>query len=167
MGYYVADRSPAAHILGDDQWAWLERQLRRPAELRIVATSIQFMADFTGREGWANMPLERERLIALIRRTGAKGVVFVSGDVHLASISKRTEGAPYPLWELTTSALNQKSRRSPPNRNRIAGPYTEANFGTIEVDWDRADPEIRLRIHDLDGKSVIERRIALGSLAPG
>ncbi|MDP6604093.1 MAG: alkaline phosphatase D family protein, partial [Rhodospirillales bacterium] len=79
MGYYVADGDPAARVLGDDQWAWLERQLRRPAKLRIVASSIQVLSDFTGREGWANIPQERERLIALIRRTGATGVVFVSG----------------------------------------------------------------------------------------
>ncbi len=53
---YRPDPSPGAELLGDAQWAWLAERLREPAALRIIATSIQFSADYTGFEAWANMP---------------------------------------------------------------------------------------------------------------
>ncbi len=166
MGYYRPNPDPTARMMSEDQWAWLERQLRVPAELRLIASSVQVLSDFTGRESWANLPRERERLIRLIARTGARGVVFLSGDVHLAEIARRTERTPYPLWEVTSSALNQRGRRAGPNRNRVLGPYGEPNFGLIEIDWSRPDPEIRLAIHNLRGEEVLHTTIALSALSP-
>ena len=41
-GVYVPDDDPAKTMLGAAQWQWLENELRRPAELRKVVSSIKF-----------------------------------------------------------------------------------------------------------------------------
>ena len=47
---------------------------------RLIASSIQVVAEDHGWEKWMNLPHERERLYRLIRETGAEGMVFLSGD---------------------------------------------------------------------------------------
>ena len=58
------------------------------------------LPDEHGSEMWGNFPLERKRLFKLIKDTGAGGVVFLTGDRHLAEISKlpadHADGVGYP-----------------------------------------------------------------------
>ena len=58
-GVYVPDADMEATMLGEKQWKWLEEQLDVPAEVRIIASSIQFVADEHGSEKWGNFPHER------------------------------------------------------------------------------------------------------------
>ena len=65
---YRQDPDPAKTILGPDQWAWLDRELRKPADLRIIGSSIQVVNNEHGWECWGNFPAERRRLFDLIER---------------------------------------------------------------------------------------------------
>lgn len=49
----------AQQSLDVPQRPWLKRELAAPAEVQIIATSIQVLADLTGWETWANFPAER------------------------------------------------------------------------------------------------------------
>ena len=40
-GGYVPNTDPNATILGAEQWSWLERELQKPADLRLIASSTQ------------------------------------------------------------------------------------------------------------------------------
>jgi len=73
---YQPDPDPTKTILGETQWQWLEEQLRLPADVRIIASSIQFGHEYNGYESWTNLPLEQERMLEIIRRTKASGVLF-------------------------------------------------------------------------------------------
>jgi len=164
VGPYVPRTGDDVTMLGDAQWAWLETQLRKPAELRVIAMSTQFLVEFNGWEAWANMPAERERLLGLITSTRAEGVLFISGDTHWAELSLVERDGLYPLLDLTSSGLTEVWRRDAPNRNRIVGSYLGANFGEIEIDWSDPDPAISLRIVGVDGRrhlSHTRRRSAL------
>ena len=58
-----------------------------------------------------NFPHERERLYnADPRDTGPRASIFLSGDRHLAELSMMDAGLGYPLYDLTSSGLNQASR---------------------------------------------------------
>jgi alkaline phosphatase D len=72
-GQYLPNSDPEATLLGKAQWAWLEKELRKPADIRLIVSSTQVVADEKGMEEWGNFPLERRRLFDLIRRTGAEG----------------------------------------------------------------------------------------------
>jgi alkaline phosphatase D len=171
LGKYLPDDSPALTMLGDAQWTWLEEQLRQPAEVRIIVSSVQVVADEHRFEKWANLPRERERLFRLIVDTGAAGVLFISGDRHMAELScleansAKNAGVGYPLYDLTSSALNQPGGwYNEINPRRIGRVYNEPNFGLITIDWTRPTPAIGLEIRKEDGEVAIWHEVALGAL---
>ena len=164
-GPYARSPDPSATMLGEKQWQWLEQQFDIPAEIRIVASSLQVLADFPGWEGWTNYVRDHERLIDLIRRKRASGTFFISGDTHYAELSTQNVNVPYPLWDLTSSGLTEVWPVEVPNANRVGPIVREANFGLIEIDWQSRDPVIRLQARDIKGASRIDHQLALSELA--
>lgn len=166
-GPYYPDDDPTKTMLGETQWKWLEKQLKEPAQLRIIGTSIQFIAEAAGQETWSNLPHERARLLQLINKTGASGVLLISGDRHWAECSVIRDDVPYPLYDLTSSSLNQKHSRGTPTINRFRTQdrsYHEENFGVVSVDWEQEDAQVTLEIRDLENRSRIHRTISLSQL---
>ena len=171
VGRYLPDPDSDSTMLGEEQWAWLAEELKKPAELRLLISSIQVIATDHGWEKWGTLPKERKRLLDLVRDLATQ-VVILSGDRHSADISMlppETDGGPfYPVYDVTASGLNQTGLAEEPNRYRVAGDevYNQPNFGWIEVDWAAEDPAVKLEIRDVDGQVVREVRTTLGSLKP-
>ncbi|MEX2149430.1 MAG: alkaline phosphatase D family protein [Steroidobacteraceae bacterium] len=164
-GPYARNSDPKATMLGERQWQWLERQLAVPADLRLFGSSLQVLADFTGWESWAGFARDRGRLIDLIRRTQANGVVFLSGDIHYAELSKLEVNVPYTLWDLTSSGLTEEWTIPTPNANRVSEVLPEANFGFIDIDWQGSATRLTLAIVDAKGVTRMSWAIELASLA--
>ena len=133
-------------MLGQAQWKWLEEQLQKPAELRIIASSIQVIAKDHGYERWGNLPTEQQRFYSLLKTTKAKGIVLISGDRHSGGIYKRDDILPYPLVEVTSSSINRPIN----NPDYEMGTYQKGemvikpNFGSISIDWENKMVKIRL-----------------------
>jgi alkaline phosphatase D len=163
-GPYTTTVGADARLMGEDQWTWLEEQLRQPADVRIIGTSIPFLQDGTGWETWTNFPDERERLVGLIEETGANGVLFITGDTHWAQFSKRTQDVPYPLWEVNSSGLTENWDVVPPDVNRLGDYFFEDNYGLIKIDWETAAPEITMEIRDVDNDLVMQNTVRLSEL---
>jgi alkaline phosphatase D len=168
LGKYAPDDDPGATLLGEEQWAWLADQLRQPAEVRLVCSSGQVVADQKGMDEWGNYPRERSRLFELIEATGAEGVLLLSGNVHFAEVSRTAEG-PYPLLDFTSSGLTHVDEEYAwaPNRFRIAGPFAQPHFGLVEIDWKaRPSPRLTLRALDVSGDVAFEHGLELSGLRP-
>jgi alkaline phosphatase D len=164
-GPYMRNPDRAATMLGERQWRWLERQLEVPAELRLIGSSLQVLADFTGWEGWANFPRDRDRLFDLVRRKQARGVLFLSGDIHYSELSKLDVNVPYTLWDLTSSGLTEEWRVPTPNANRASEVVADANFGYIDIDWQGAETRLALGIVDASGRTRMSWSLPLADLA--
>ncbi len=161
------EREPAATstMLGERQWRWLEAQLAQPADLRILASSLQVVADFPGWEAWINYSEDHQRLLQAIRRRRANGLLCISGDTHYAELSRLDTNAPYPLWDLTSSGLTEVWPVTPPNSRRVGDILREPNFGLIEIDWSAASgPAVTLQARDASGNVRIERRLSASDL---
>lgn len=161
-GKYIPNPDPKATMLGQTQWAWLEEQLQVPAEVRIIATGIQFISEFSGGEAWANLPHEKQRMLNLLAKTRANGVIFISGDRHWAELSRLDRSGDYTVYDLTSSALTQKHPRGTPTPNRFrADPttYHDANLGLIKIDWKAGGPLVTMQLLDVSGRVRIERQI--------
>ncbi|MBA4068149.1 MAG: phosphodiesterase [Isosphaera sp.] len=163
----LPNTDPDATFLGAEQWAWLEEQLKKPAEVRLLASSIQVVSDEHPFEKWANIPKEREKLYAVLNRTGASGVIVLSGDRHLAEVSLDTKALGYPLYDVTSSGLNQGSKnwRAPEaNGKRVAAmPYGD-NFGLVAIDWSGDDPRVHVTVRDEDGDTTCGFKVRLSTL---
>ena len=136
IGRYLPQNAPDATMLGDAQWQWLEEQLRRPADLRLVVSSVQVLTTAYGWEGWGLMPRERARLLDMLDKRAGGGAVLLSGDRHAAGIY-RADGTV----EITASSLNapagttEQMTEREPDPARVTPFFGEANFGLIDIDW--------------------------------
>jgi alkaline phosphatase D len=171
-GPYGPTEDATRVMLGEEQWEWLEAQLREPAEVRVLGSSIQLVAEDHGWEAWINHPHERERLLQLIGTTRAGGVVVLSGDRHAAEISRWSaprdgRGPGYDLIDITASSMNHPRGWYPErNRHRLGDLYSGPNFGTLAIDWKGADTTIQLAIHGADGATILRHRVGLRDLQP-
>jgi alkaline phosphatase D len=168
-GKYVPDEDPNATMLGKAQWAWLDEQLRQPAELRLIGSSIQFVPSAHGGECWANFPHERQRFIDLIERTRAGGVVFLSGDRHWCEFSRMDGPLGYPLYDFTASSMTQVHPRGTPTPNTfrfLKQTYHQPNVGMLRIDWTADDPILTFQILDVAGATQLEHQVRLSELQP-
>jgi len=150
---YVPLESGKGTLLGETQWKWLEAELKKPADLRLLVSTIQVIADGHGWEAWRTMPAEREKLYSMITETGANDVLLLSGDRHAGAFYKREGVAPYTLHEFTSSSLNLPASkwRAESGETRIEdGPFRtttmqfEVNYGVMDIDWDARQAKVRL-----------------------
>ena len=81
------------------------------------------------------------RLMELITSTGARGVVFLSGDRHAAFMYRREDVLDYPVHELTTSSLNLSfaSETDEMDSNQIGEGVSAENFGAVDIDWENGE----------------------------
>jgi alkaline phosphatase D len=163
-GPYERNPESSATMLGQQQWMWLEDQLRQPAALRLFASSLQVIADFPGWEAWVNYARDHQRLLALIRSTNANGLICISGDTHYGELSLLDLNTPYPLWDLTSSGLTEVWPVVPPNALRIGEIVQEPNFGWIEIDWQDPMLPVTLQVRNRRGEIKIEQRVMASEL---
>jgi alkaline phosphatase D len=151
LGGYLPDTSPAATVLGADQWAWLAQELAKPADLRIVVSSIQILTEAHNYESWENFPLERVRLLEMLEARGQSGLVMLTGDRHSGGIYKMdAPSGRETLWELTSSALNlafgdiEGNTAREPDPKRVTPFFGVENFGLVDINW--ADSQVSLTL---------------------
>ena len=100
-------------MLGDAQWAWLQEALSRSkASVNVVVSGLQVHADKYAdpnvAEAWSRFPTSQDRLYQLLLQSNVRTPIFISGDVHHASLSRKncaSGTATRPLLEMTTSGM--------------------------------------------------------------
>ncbi len=154
----------AGDLLGESQWRWLEAELTNSdAQVHIIGSSIQVLAEDHGFEKWANFPRSRQRLLDLIADTRAPGVVLLSGDRHIGEIARYdAPNVDYPLYDLTSSGLTHVYEAADePNRYRVSNLITVLNFGLITIDWQSNPVQLTYQIRGEAGKVLAEERMGL------
>jgi alkaline phosphatase D len=159
---YVANTTGT--MLGAAQWAWLEKELaKKDVGLTILGSSIQVVADDHGHEKWGNFPNERKKLLQMIGKTKPKNLLILSGDRHMAEISKCSiPGLPYALYDLTSSGLTHtRTMNNEENRFRSGNHYYVArNFGLLKIDWTTPEkPTVTCQMRGEDNALLGEEKI--------
>lgn len=145
-------------LLGEEQWKWLEAELKKPADLRLFCSGSQFSIEYNGYEAWANFPHEQQRMLDLIKSTKANAVMFLTGDVHYAEISKLQTPGLYPIYDVTSSGITSTWDFATLNKNRIEGPVMDNHIGLLTIEW-ASDPVIKMEIIDKHKNGRIEYTI--------
>jgi alkaline phosphatase D len=125
-------------MLGKDQKEWLlEGISRSDAIFKFIATSVPMAGG--GKDRWDGYPRERAEILGYIRQRKVTGVIFLSGDLHCASITRVPKSGG--LRDITAGPL-----AGPVNRvtNGTASRYEfflaeNFNFAKITVD-PKAEP---------------------------
>ena len=140
LGVYPPNDDPATTVLGAEQWAWLQQELARPADLRMIVSSYQVLTEAHNFESWENFPHERARLLEMLGSRNGGGVVLLSGDRHAGGLYTEDVNGE-AVWEITSSSLNfafgntaDNTAREPDPR-RVSDMIAEENYGLIDIDW--------------------------------
>ena len=142
-------------ILGAEQWAWLEEQLQKPADLRMIVSGIQVIAKDHGFEKWGNFPGERQRLFDLIKKYGDHKTVIISGDRHIGTIAKVDLPGYGPIFDITASSINRSKDFEETDTNYVGKVISSDNFGLALIDWKKRRIKLELRdAQDQVGNSV-------------
>ena len=159
MGQYGQNKDAGATMLGAAQWAWLEAELAKPADLRIIASSVQVLTEAHDFESWENFPNERVRFLNLLEEAGGANTILLSGDRHQGGLYRTKTSIGDEIWEITSSSLNfsfgsGNQRDKEPDVYRVGGMWADSNFGEVLIDWDRGTVDLVLK--RTDGQ-VLER----------
>ncbi|MBK7962966.1 MAG: alkaline phosphatase family protein [Bdellovibrionales bacterium] len=151
---FVPSEDPKGTLLGETQWEWLEDELKQSADLIVLVSPIQVIANEHGFERWGLFPKERERLFQLIRKTQPKNMLILSGDRSFGVVSKLDVKGWGTLTEVTSGTLNQ-----PPSVGVFEKDQTyqgeifpKENFGFATLDW--ANRAVKIEIKNLEGNTV-------------
>ena len=82
--------------------------------------------------------------------------------MHYGEFSELTNKESYPIFDFTSSGLTQEWRFATPNKNRIAGPMMQNNFGLIEIN--ALEKTINIQLRDKTGIIVAEKLLHLDAL---
>lgn len=153
-------------LLGEEQWIWLENELyENEAEVHIIMSSIQFIAEKHGFEKWDNFPNSKDKMIEIIHYSNARNVIFLSGDRHIGEISRlKIDSLNYPLYDITSSGLTHSYTKSKEvNPYRIGALVVDKNYGILNFDWKKDKVHIQCKIKGMDGSIYVHE--SLGEFA--
>ncbi|MFN4764284.1 alkaline phosphatase D family protein [Gillisia sp. Q332] len=136
-------------VLGEEQWKWLERELKNSkADFNLIVSSIQLLSAEHGFETWGNFPKEMEKLKALISSSNAENIVLLSGDRHISEFSKvEIPSLKYPLIDFTSSGLTHTytSFSGEPNQYRVGEVISDLSFGLLFFDFSKKKITMQMR----------------------
>ncbi len=149
---YFKNLEPGYPMLGKKQWQWLEAELTNSvAKIHFIVSGLPVtspLIPYTNE--WAETS-DLNRMLELLKRTKAKGVVFLTGDKHFSSIYKRwghlefmssgmTHGAPRRTWWY----LGQQYPTT----------YFGLSYGQIDISWENETPVILMSMRTPSGRTV-------------
>ena len=157
---YYPSTDTTKTMLGDEQWAWLEKVLNNKNDLNIIVSSIQVLPTDHIFEKWHNLPHERNRLIDLLNAQ-SKPTIILSGDRHKAAIYKKGN-----LIEMTSSSMNKPVSKplsffsnlifSESDKYLISDIYESENYGLIIFNDDK---NVEIILKDLDGGTISKYKV--------
>lgn len=141
-------------MMGETQWSWLEQELKdSKADVHLIGSSIQLIANDHYWEKWGNFPKSRQRMLDLLAKYKPRNTFVLSGDRHIAEISKLDlPGWDKPLYDITSSGLthtwNLKGEMPPNEKNthRVGKLIIQKNYGLIHIDWSGKNPVVTFEI---------------------
>lgn len=141
---------PSADMLGETQWQWFEKELTSSdADVHIIGCGVQFLANDHVFEKWGNFPASRQRLFDLLGKTKPKGAILISGDRHMAEVSKTSvPGLGYDLYDITSSGLTHTAKpREEANALRVGQVVFDLNYGLFTINWNLKPVTVTVQIN--------------------
>ena len=149
---YIPHTDTSLTMLGEDQWTWLQEQLDKEVDHKIIVTSIQFLAMGHGWEAWKTLPHERQRLIDLVDQSSSE-VLFISGDRHRGGLYQFSTQSGKVISEMTSSSLNLAFANDEEDGPLRAGPtFVQENYG--EIILDKLTNTLTVNLKDNKGKII-------------
>lgn len=144
---FMSDEDKKKKFLSEEQWTWLESELRKPAGLRILVSSLQVIANDHNFEKWGLFPHERERLLNLLKYTKAKNLMILSGNRQIGSIAQSEVKGLGKLYDITSSPMNLMATEGNvlKDASYTKDAFNEVNFGLMKINWSSRKVQVEIR----------------------
>ena len=153
---YKVNDNDQATILGTNQWSWLNKTIKKDADLIILMTSIQLLATNHAYEKWSLFPSERKKMLKLIDGLDTTTIIL-SGDRHRAGIYKYNN-----IYEITASALNKPSSRKSSKETDpllLHEMYVKENYGLMLIDG--GSRKVKFSLKDIEGNIINTKTVEI------
>lgn len=155
--------------LGEKQWLWLEKELQKTADLRIIISGYQILlTKESSSETWQRFPHAYNRLINIIHRTHAEGVVFLTGDQHYGEVSRKDGLLGYDGVELQFAGINQieDPEYNPLRVASVIKSKHSVAFLDLKLKKDKDnEPYLEFYVYDaMNGQKELDYRLRLNEL---
>lgn len=159
--YFLNSPEADGMILGEEQWRWLENQIRgSKAKVHFIVSGLSVLSPkIRVTEEWRDHSAAFSRLLDLFKFYNPSGTVFLTGDKHLSTIFKNEGFLEFMSSGLTHSApvvvRSYVSRFYPIT-------FYGLTFGLVQLEWDEGNnPRINLQIRARREKPVFTRQYKL------
>ncbi len=152
-------------MLGQEQLEWFKAALAEStAPFKVVAIGGEVLSTLKSHERYINLfPAERDSILAHIEREDIKGVVFLTGDVHLTEFSALKNARGNWVYDLTTSPLTSGVNtygKPDDNALRVDGTLVmEHNYSVLSFSGPRTERRLEIKVYNADGKELWTRTI--------
>lgn len=161
------DWNPDKAYLGKGQLQWLKDALANSrAPFKFVVSGSQVLNTTGGGECFCHYQEEWQALLDFIRDNDVRGVVFLSGDRHMAEMLKVEREGMYPLYEFTSSPISAGPYTSITERDEYNNPlrvegtlFPDLNYMKISVSGERRDRVLTVALKNKDGEVVWTQQI--------
>ena len=150
-------------LLGEEQMEWLiDAMVSSHAPFKLVCIGGQVLNTRKAFESYANLcPEERTYLLKRISEEQIKNVVFLTGDVHHAELSKMVTSDSLAIYDLTVSPLTSGVYKGGDDNLLLeeGTMVNERNFGMLEFTGARTKRVMTMRVFNSDGEEQWMREI--------
>ncbi len=165
-------RNDGSSLLGKTQLDWLKKSLLESTSIfKIIVVSNQVINHVKGHESYYDFPDERASLMTYITENKIPGILFFTGDRHHSEIQKEDKNYPYPIYDITCSALSSprpKFRGWGPEgqiKERLLGSFiTQHNYGMGTVVGDGDDKKLNILLKNRNQKVLFDFSIHMNEL---
>jgi alkaline phosphatase D len=146
-------------MLGATQKEWLlEKLAASTATFKVVASSVPLHGG--GADRWDGFPEERREVFQWIRRKAIDGVVFISADLHFASVAEIVRHPQVKEIVIGPMAAPLNSLGVGYSRNMEFFNNKTFNFGMMTFDPKISPPRMQLEIRDEANAILYKTEIA-------
>lgn len=157
-------QNPTGDILGQAQWEWLRAELAgSTAEVHLIGSGIQMLAEEQIFEKWANFPMARKRLLDLLAELQPQNTILLSGDRHISELATLSLVDSFPVYELTASGMTHayEGGGAEPNAYRIGSLVNQKNFALLRLDWSGETPVITAAVKSLENADLLHYELKM------
>lgn len=160
------------NFLGDEQMAWLKKQLLNSEAPFIILSSGTMWSDYLsdGKDSWGVFdPEGREELFAFIEENNIGGVLLISGDRHGARGFRIPRESGFELYEFGAASLGWlfgPPVSMPEWTTQFYGTSAVAAFGEFTFNTSVSDPTVTFRLVDENQDVLHEMTLTRSQLTP-
>ena len=149
-------------LLGLKQLDWLKNELlNSTATFKFIIISNQVINQVKGHESYYDFPNERKALFNFIKEKKIPGILFLSGDRHHSEVQVEDLNYPYPIYDITCSALSSprpKFRGWGPEgdlEERMPGSFiTKHNYGKCIIQGENENKKLLFKYYNYKMKEL-------------